>query len=55
MRACVGPAAAHQPPDAARTPGFRTTEQQLEDLEREEYEAKLREEIARRRAERGLS
>ena len=32
----------------------RTTEQQLADLEREEYEAKLREEIARRRRERGL-
>ena len=33
---------------------FRTTEQQLADLEREEYEAKLREELARRRKERGL-
>ncbi|HJB62970.1 MAG TPA: PLD nuclease N-terminal domain-containing protein [Candidatus Microbacterium pullistercoris] len=31
----------------------RTTEQQLADLEREEYEAKLREEIARRQRERG--
>ncbi|WP_156758854.1 PLD nuclease N-terminal domain-containing protein [Microbacterium karelineae] len=31
----------------------RTTEQQLADLEREEREAKLREEIARRRAQRG--
>ena len=33
---------------------FRTTEQQLADLEREEREAKLREELARRRKERGL-
>lgn len=33
---------------------FRTTEQQLADLEREEYEEKLREELARRRKERGL-
>jgi hypothetical protein len=33
---------------------YRTTEQQLADLEREEYEAKLREELARRRKERGL-
>ncbi|GGO63265.1 hypothetical protein GCM10010910_15370 [Microbacterium nanhaiense] len=31
---------------------YRTTEQQLADLEREEYEAKLREELARRRKER---
>ena len=31
---------------------YRTTEQQLADLEREEYEAKLREELARRRRER---
>lgn len=30
----------------------RTTEQQLADLEREEHEARLREEIARRRRER---
>jgi len=36
-------------------PAYRTTEQQLEDLEREEYEAKLRAEITRRRAERGDS
>jgi hypothetical protein len=33
---------------------YRTTEQQLAALEREEYEAKLREELARRRKERGL-
>lgn len=31
----------------------RTTEQQLADLEREEYEAQLREEIARRKQEGG--
>lgn len=47
---------AQQPPAVpAPRPGFRTTEQQLEDLEREEYEAKLREEIARRRSEDGKS
>ena len=42
-----------QPQRPAPAP-FRTTEQQLADLEREEYEAKLREELARRRKERGL-
>ncbi|MGO3321098.1 MAG: PLD nuclease N-terminal domain-containing protein [Microbacterium gubbeenense] len=46
---------AQQAPAPAARPAFRTTEQQLADLEREEYEAKLREEIARRRGERGLS
>jgi len=40
-----------QPQRPQPTP-YRTTEQQLADLEREEYEAKLREELARRRKER---
>lgn len=44
---------APQPQRPAPAP-FRTTEQQLADLEREEYEEKLREELARRRKERGL-
>lgn len=56
VRARRTPQRAQQPsaPPAPR-PGFRTTEQQLEDLEREEYEAKLREEIARRHRERGTN
>jgi len=39
-------------PQRPQPPAFRTTEQQLADLEREEYEEKLRQEIARRRQER---
>ncbi|MGO1839577.1 MAG: PLD nuclease N-terminal domain-containing protein [Candidatus Microbacterium stercoravium] len=54
-----GPRPVRRPQQAAPAPkpqpAYRTTEQQLEDLEREEYEAKLRAEIARRRAERGDS
>jgi len=51
------PRPVHRPQQTAPKPrpAHRTTEQQLEDLEREEYEAKLRAEIARRRAERGDS
>lgn len=40
-------------PAAPQLPAPRTTEQQLADLEREEYEAQLREEIARRKRQRG--
>ncbi|GGD24941.1 hypothetical protein GCM10010915_01080 [Microbacterium faecale] len=42
----------HRTPAPRPPADVRTTEQQLADLEREEYEAKLREEIARRRRER---